>query len=396
MTPKGVLEAFADTENMAAALQVRVAAPGLLSDLLARTKPLRSTMGAVCELLDPYAAGSFSTTETSVALAKLLGMPERVANSPASTIASPRSTTTMAQISRLTPSKGAAPSSAATAAGALPVTATTQRGRELARNAAAVAKIHKDQPKPAVTSEDVDKIRHKLFGAAYTAGGKDYTLLFKRIDKDHNGVLDRTEFEDLCRRVLKVAPTEVSAEELGILFNVLDLDGDQNIDLEELLAFVHDGHGWSGYDDPRVSAVTSADSASGPYSHATPHAPHTDAASLGDALVSIKGSSDLNIFREAFAALAKNDAEAKVARKKAWNAADPNGNGYLSVAEFDAWIKRTLLHSGRLTPYEADRTWRLFRPCYLRAHHDAADALATKKVGGTVGASTDDYVQKVS
>ena len=72
---------------------------------------------------------------------------------------------------------------------------------------------------------------------------------------------------------------------------------------------------------------------------------------------------------------------------------DHSGNGYASVAEFDAWIQKRLLESPTLRPDEAERLWRAFRPCYIRAHADAADVTVNKRVGGTRSATTDDFIQ---
>jgi hypothetical protein len=57
-----------------------------------------------------------------------------------------------------------------------------------------------------VSKEEIEKIRHALFGAAYTVGGQDYSWLFKHLDKDHNGSLDPREFESCVRKVLKIGP----------------------------------------------------------------------------------------------------------------------------------------------------------------------------------------------
>ena len=95
-----------------------------------------------------------------------------------------------------------------------------------------------------MSKEEVEKIRHALFGAAYTMGGQDYTWLFKHLDKDHNGSLDPREFESCVRKVLKISPAEVTGSQLYKLFAFLDLDGNGTIELSELLHFAHAGAGW--------------------------------------------------------------------------------------------------------------------------------------------------------
>ena len=106
--------------------------------------------------------------------------------------------------------------------------------------------------------------------------------------------------------------------------------------------------------------------------------------------------SNLGAFIACFKPLALHDAggQGKAGRKAAWSAADPNGNGYLSLAEFDGWIKQTLLNEKALSHDDADRLWHEFRPCYIRAFKDAADVMTDVRVAGTASATTDDYIQK--
>ncbi|CAM9827794.1 unnamed protein product, partial [Heterosigma akashiwo] len=91
--------------------------------------------------------------------------------------------------------------------------------------------------------------------------------------------------------------------------------------------------------------------------------------------------------------MAAQTPEGKAARRQGWMAADPNGNGIASLAEIDGWIQKTLLFDFGENQDEADRLWKLFRPCYIRAFNDAKDIGRDRAVAGT-NASTDDYVQK--
>ena len=94
-------------------------------------------------------------------------------------------------------------------------------------------------------------------------------------------------------------------------------------------------------------------------------------------VLSINGSLDLHTFSKAFVDLAMKDNHSKALRQNAWKEADPKGNGYISLAEFDAWIKK---HLSSTSGIHADRLWRLYRPCYARAHSDAADIMKETKV----------------
>merc|ERR1711998_210402 len=78
---------------------------------------------------------------------------------------------------------------------------------------------------------------------------------------------------------------------------------------------------------------------------------------------------------------------------QAFREVDPNGNGYVSLAEFDEWVLKKL-RGAIASKAQADRLWRLFRPAFLRAHADAADIMADTAVSGTRGASADDFVQR--
>ena len=116
---------------------------------------------------------------------------------------------------------------------------------------------------------------------------------------------------------------------------------------------------------------------------------------MATALTQIGGSKDLRTFKIVFTPLTKNGKQGTAALKQAWEACDPNGNGYVSLAEFDGWIRTALGNSAQLwKASEANRIWELFRPSYIRAHTDAADVLADKRVGGTRSATTDDYIER--
>jgi hypothetical protein len=104
--------------------------------------------------------------------------------------------------------------------------------------------------------------------------------------------------------------------------------------------------------------------------------------------------SDLAIFNKCFESLAGKESSAKDNRKKQWACADPNGNGYLSLAEVDSWILKRLLSYQKIDKEQATHIWKAFRPAFIRAFTDAADAMPDKTVAGTETATTNDYVQR--
>ena len=93
-------------------------------------------------------------------------------------------------------------------------------------------------------------------------------------------------------------------------------------------------------------------------------------------------NADLREFVSNFASLAVPGAQAKAVRKQTWLAVDPNGNGLVSLAEFDGWIKKTLLLNATSPEEsaEADRLWKLYRPSYIRAFNDAKDVSKEREI----------------
>jgi hypothetical protein len=115
--------------------------------------------------------------------------------------------------------------------------------------------------------------------------------------------------------------------------------------------------------------------------------------SITDIVANVNESkADLKIFLDTFADLAKPGKAAGAERAQSWLAVDPNGNGLVSLAEFDGWIQKSLkLDNGE---DEGDRIWKLYRPAYIRAFNDAKDTNAEREVKSVGDATTDDYVTK--
>jgi len=103
-------------------------------------------------------------------------------------------------------------------------------------------------------------------------------------------------------------------------------------------------------------------------------------------------SADLAAFTALLSVLAVKSDEAKALRDEQWPVADPNGNGFCSLAEIDGWILKFLIAAGGDTE-EGTRLWRAFRPSYIRAFNDAKDIGKEIRIGGTT-ATTEDYVTK--
>lgn len=120
------------------------------------------------------------------------------------------------------------------------------------------------------------------------------------------------------------------------------------------------------------------------------------AASVAEMQGSMNGekNKDLKAFVSNFAQLAQKGDAAKSIRTQTWLAVDPNGNGLVSLAEFDGWIKKSLLLNFGTDTAEADRLWKLYRPSYIRAFNDAKDSKAERPVKSIGDATTDDYVTR--
>ena len=92
------------------------------------------------------------------------------------------------------------------------------------------------------------------------------------------------------------------------------------------------------------------------------------------------GSIELSQFLKTFAELTENSSEGKAKRHAAFSIADPNGNGYCSLAELESFILDSLQKS---FPKEVSNAlFRVFRPCFIRSFtssktfaqdHDAND-----------------------
>eukprot|EP00938_MAST-03A_sp_MAST-3A-sp1_P003878 g3878.t1 len=86
-----------------------------------------------------------------------------------------------------------------------------------------------------MSQEKLCVLRNKLRAAAYVGTkGKDFRILFERFDRDHNGYLNRSEFEHALRKRVRLSRMELNA-----LWNIVDRDGSGSVDLEEFSRFVN-------------------------------------------------------------------------------------------------------------------------------------------------------------
>ena len=104
----------------------------------------------------------------------------------------------------------------------------------------------------------------------------------------------------------------------------------------------------------------------------------------------IDKSSSLGKFIDAFSSMADKSGPAKGARAQAWMGADPNGNGYVSLAELCGWVKKALMFM--YGNDEGDTLYKRYYPSYIRAFNDAKDI--DKRKSKVEGVNADDYLTR--
>ena len=85
-----------------------------------------------------------------------------------------------------------------------------------------------------VASKILPRVRAKIQAAAYVSGGQDWEKLFRFYDKSGDGELQLEELTSAIRRDLKLAPKDVSNDEIKIVLDSLDADGGGSVDIDEL------------------------------------------------------------------------------------------------------------------------------------------------------------------
>ena len=105
----------------------------------------------------------------------------------------------------------------------------------------------------------------------------------------------------------------------------------------------------------------------------------------------------LSRFCSVFAPLVSAGPEGKAARDEVFFRGwlDPNGNGFVSLAEADGWVLVQLTHALK-DEVSAGELWRRFRPSFIHAFNDAKDVKRGSKavLKGAETATEDDYVTR--
>jgi len=91
---------------------------------------------------------------------------------------------------------------------------------------------------PRALGAELETIRHKVAAASYNVGGQDIARLFRQVDKDHSGTLDCDELLSMVRRVLRIGKSIVPDSDVKKLYDLLDADGDGDVELSELVEFL--------------------------------------------------------------------------------------------------------------------------------------------------------------
>jgi len=165
---------------------------------------------------------------------------------------------------------------------------------------------------------------------------------FAEVDKDGSGKISLEEFKAL----LKQGDPSISEASAMTVWKKCDKDGSGSISSCELVDFLSSGDK-SDFKHPSMSPACKT-------------------------------------FCDVFQSLTYQSESGKEARAHAFAGCDPNGNGYVSLAEVDAWIQKVLqtyFAQGDCAgdpKEEGTRIWKAFRPSYIRAHTDAKDVAGSK------------------
>lgn len=224
------------------------------------------------------------------------------------------------------------------------------------------------------------KQQRKLYGRVLS----DAQAAFQAMDRDNSGSVDTEEFREALERM----GLGVTESQMDQLVAELDTDGDGEISYAEFMSIMQDGS--SGASAEPTESMSQQNTTGKP------------TARQGPKYAKGCASRELKEFHTAFQPLAAKSAEAEALREDEWAKADPNGNGLCSLAELDGWILKFLMAKyprtgkGREMVEKGKDLWKLFRPCYIRAHKDAADFAQDdgKTLKGTKSSKQDDFVSK--
>jgi len=68
--------------------------------------------------------------------------------------------------------------------------------------------------------------------------GGSWFKLFKKYDRDSSGLVDFAEMEHVLRKEVKIRKTEISDEELNLLWATFDSDGSGHVTIKEFSGFM--------------------------------------------------------------------------------------------------------------------------------------------------------------
>jgi Ca2+-binding EF-hand superfamily protein len=137
---------------------------------------------------------------------------------------------------------------------ALPLNRPEGKGSDGPRNLASL--FGREKP---VTDLDVNtrQLRSKLRAAAYTMGGPSWEKLFRVRDADmsNTDTLNEAEFRTLLRKHGKLTEKMFSDEEVSKIFQVIDTNANQFIELNEFVSWINDDSRSSTPQRPRETAL---------------------------------------------------------------------------------------------------------------------------------------------
>ncbi len=91
-------------------------------------------------------------------------------------------------------------------------------------------------PSSPLAQSVLDQIVSRLISAAYTSKGPVWSVGFRRLDQDRDGVLDWDDFEKVMRRQgCKLEPPDVVR-----LFLLMDVNGSGSVELDDFCEFMEE------------------------------------------------------------------------------------------------------------------------------------------------------------